>query len=350
MARTENASMAVQPIQHVQPRRGILQLGNNDASLAEQKILSQQISSLNAKLDKLQLSTTQNFQRNQNNAPGNNFQRRFQGGGLEYKSDQYLQPPPISQTPTSELEKALIQLTKTTEAFMNETRTHHKSQDASIRNLETQIGQLSRQLAERSPGAFPSDTIINPRKLCNAITTKSEDLEKVEAPTGKDEYTQEGKEEAKEQPPVVQKKQWDFSRFEKPLYPMGKALEKKPSYATFLKETLSKKQKLTEDEHVTLIEECSAIIQKNLPPKLKDPGSFSIPCTIGKTTIEKVLTNEALLPASQPKNQIKYIAEKKVEKGNKKEVHQRHEESKPKVKMEKPKSKEEHVKPKLKIS
>ncbi|XP_061337054.1 uncharacterized protein LOC133284092 [Gastrolobium bilobum] len=244
MSRAENASMAVQPIQ---PRRGILQLGNNDASLAEQKILSQQIVSLNAKLEKMQLSIAQvnsfnceyckgehetiecptligadsfqvngvwydprpqqNFQRNQNNAPGNNFQRRFQGGGLDYKSDQYLQPPPISQTQTSELEKEPKQLTKTTEAFMNETRTHHKNQDASIRNLETQIGQLSRQLAERSPGTFPSDTIINPREHCNAITTKSENLEKVEAPTGKDDHTQEGKEEAKEKPPVVQKKQ-----------------------------------------------------------------------------------------------------------------------------------------------
>ncbi|XP_061355202.1 uncharacterized protein LOC133299730 [Gastrolobium bilobum] len=62
-----------------------------------------------------------------------------------------------------------------------------------------------------------------------------------------------------------------------------------PSYAKFLMETLSNKRKLTEDEPVTLTEECSAIIQKNMPPKVKDPGSFSIPCTIGKTTIEKVL-------------------------------------------------------------
>uniref|UniRef100_A0A803PVI3 Aspartic peptidase DDI1-type domain-containing protein n=1 Tax=Cannabis sativa TaxID=3483 RepID=A0A803PVI3_CANSA len=27
-------------------------------------------------------------------------------------------------------------------------------------------------------------------------------------------------------------------------------------------------------------EECSAILQKKLPPKLRDPGSFTIPCTI----------------------------------------------------------------------
>ncbi|XP_061371835.1 uncharacterized protein LOC133314374 [Gastrolobium bilobum] len=62
-----------------------------------------------------------------------------------------------------------------------------------------------------------------------------------------------------------------------------------PSYAKFLKETLSKKRKLTEDEPITLIEERSAIIQKNLPNKLKDPGTFSILCTIGKTPIEKDL-------------------------------------------------------------
>ncbi|XP_061360938.1 sugar transporter ERD6-like 4 [Gastrolobium bilobum] len=57
-----------------------------------------------------------------------------------------------------------------------------------------------------------------------------------------------------------------------------------PSYAKFLKETLSKKRKLKEDEPVTLIEECSAIIQKNLPPKLKDPGSFSpVPFDLSQT-------------------------------------------------------------------
>ena len=31
------------------------------------------------------------------------------------------------------------------------------------------------------------------------------------------------------------------------------------------------------------------IIQDKLPPKLKDPGSFSMPCVIGSETIEKVM-------------------------------------------------------------
>lgn len=54
-----------------------------------------------------------------------------------------------------------------------------------------------------------------------------------------------------------------------------------PSYAKFLIEILSNKKKLEDDETVTLNAECSAIIQNNMPLKLKDPSSFSIPCVIG---------------------------------------------------------------------
>ena len=61
-----------------------------------------------------------------------------------------------------------------------------------------------------------------------------------------------------------------------------------PSYAKFLKEILSNKRKLEDSETVTLTAECSTIIQ-NMPPKLKDPGSFSIPCLIGKFVIDKAL-------------------------------------------------------------
>ncbi|XP_062085924.1 uncharacterized protein LOC133792030 [Humulus lupulus] len=38
---------------------------------------------------------------------------------------------------------------------------------------------------------------------------------------------------------------------------------------------------MEEYETVALIDECSAILQRKLPPKLRDPGSFTIPCTIG---------------------------------------------------------------------
>ncbi|MED6224915.1 hypothetical protein PIB30_088809 [Stylosanthes scabra] len=44
---------------------------------------------------------------------------------------------------------------------------------ASIRNLETRMGQIAEQMSEKSPNILPSDTIINPRQECKAITLKS---------------------------------------------------------------------------------------------------------------------------------------------------------------------------------
>ena len=35
--------------------------------------------------------------------------------------------------------------------------------------------------------------------------------------------------------------------------------------------------------------ECSAILQEKLPQKLKDLGSFTLPCTIGNSFFNKVL-------------------------------------------------------------
>ncbi|XP_015954950.1 uncharacterized protein LOC107479318 [Arachis duranensis] len=40
---------------------------------------------------------------------------------------------------------------------------------------------------------------------------------------------------------------------------------------------------------MVLTEECSAIIQHKLPQKLKDLGSFQIPCIIGEIIVEKAL-------------------------------------------------------------
>lgn len=51
-----------------------------------------------------------------------------------------------------------------------------------------------------------------------------------------------------------------------------------PSYAKFLKDLLSNKGKLLENAIVSLIEKGCAIIQNKHPPKLLDPGRFSIPC------------------------------------------------------------------------
>lgn len=51
-----------------------------------------------------------------------------------------------------------------------------------------------------------------------------------------------------------------------------------PTYAKFLKEILCIKRKFEDHETVSMITDSSVVIRNILPKKLKDPGSFSIPC------------------------------------------------------------------------
>ena len=67
-----------------------------------------------------------------------------------------------------------------------------------------------------------------------------------------------------------------------------------PNYAKFLKDILSKKKKIVDEGVVSLTATCSAVIQKSLPAKMKDPGSFTIPCTIGKYEFKKTLCDSGV--------------------------------------------------------
>ena len=62
-----------------------------------------------------------------------------------------------------------------------------------------------------------------------------------------------------------------------------------PKYAKFIKDILRNKKKLEDHETVMLNEECSTILLNNIPPKLKDPGSFSIPYKIKNCQFEEAL-------------------------------------------------------------
>ena len=71
--------------------------------------------------------------------------------------------------------------------------------------------------------------------------------------------------------------------------PFLEALENMPSYVKFMKKNLASKKKLEEYGTIALTEECSAILQKKLPPKLQDPGSFVIPFSIRIRVFGKAL-------------------------------------------------------------
>nr|KYP54057.1 hypothetical protein KK1_000223 [Cajanus cajan] len=67
---------------------------------------------------------------------------------------------------TSKLEETLNQL-------MQVSMNNQKNTEASIKNLEVQVGQLAKQLADMSRGPFSVNTKTNPKEHCKAITTRS---------------------------------------------------------------------------------------------------------------------------------------------------------------------------------
>ena len=78
-----------------------------------------------------------------------------------------------------------------------------------------------------------------------------------------------------------------------------------PQYEKFMKDILSKNRKITEERIVILTETCNAMIQKTLPEKMQDPGSFTIPCKIRDADMGKALCDSEasinLMPLSVAK-------------------------------------------------
>ncbi|XP_022877064.1 uncharacterized protein LOC111395314 [Olea europaea var. sylvestris] len=199
--------------------------------------------------------------------------------------------------------------------FMQKTDATLQDQSATIKNLETQMGQMIISMTGRAPGNLPSNTKINSKEHAKAITTRSgvqlpnihvkrsvaskelapisddEIVEQTERTTGdvakKNSNTSRGTATNfinPHEPPIpfpqrLKKHKLDqqYSKFLEVLkklhinIPFAEVLVQMPSYAKFLKDILSNKGKIEENETVMLIEECSARIQKKLPLKLKDP-------------------------------------------------------------------------------
>ncbi|XP_075083383.1 uncharacterized protein LOC142167126 [Nicotiana tabacum] len=95
-----------------------------------------------------------------------------------------------------------------------------------------------------------------------------------------------------------------------------------PAYAKFMKEILSKKQKVKETSVFKLIEHYSAILQNKLPKKYGYPGSFTIPFSLGSTKFQISLSDSGasinLMPLSIFKKlegeirEIRKFSDKKV--------------------------------------
>ncbi|XP_058764813.1 uncharacterized protein LOC131638277 [Vicia villosa] len=202
---------------------------------------------------------------------------------------------------------------------------------ASIKNLEILMSQIAQQLENpQQPSALPSATITNPKDHNNvsAIIMRSgkakevveESAEEEEPLLEVDMEIKENEVEAEDlvvSEPVTKgkvikpkptiklpfptrnkKKGQHEKNFEKLLemfkklelnIPFLEALEKIPTYAKFMKDTISKRRTIDRDP-IILTETCSAILQgMKIPVKKKDRGSVTIPCTIEDWSFKKAL-------------------------------------------------------------
>ncbi|XP_031260384.1 uncharacterized protein LOC116118543 [Pistacia vera] len=71
--------------------------------------------------------------------------------------------------------------------------------------------------------------------------------------------------------------------------PLLDAIKQVLHYAKSLKELCTSKRKLRGNEVVSVGENVLAVLQRKLPTKGKDPGSFTIPCIIGNIRFEKAM-------------------------------------------------------------
>ncbi|PIN19259.1 DNA-directed DNA polymerase [Handroanthus impetiginosus] len=187
----------------------------------------------------------------------------IQFGKDQQGGQQQVQQPMQEKKPS--LEETLIQ-------FMASTA-------ANFKTMETQIGQLSNSINSQPQGSLLSNIEPNPKQdgkaQCQAVTLHDgrELQEVVKELTKSKENEVISEENEKEVEAPLEKLHINI--------PFAEALEQMPSYVKFMKDIFSKKRLLGDYEMVALTEECSAIIQNKLPHKLKDPGSFTIPCTIG---------------------------------------------------------------------
>ncbi|XP_071905746.1 uncharacterized protein [Coffea arabica] len=257
---------------------------------------------INECVDSEQVQFVNNYNRN---APNNPYSNTYNPGwrnhpnfGWKYQGNQQrpTNPPgfqprqPQAETKPS-WEIAVEKLAKVTSDRFERVEGRLDQLTTMYRNVEVQIGQIASSLNNRNQGELPSKTEVNPKEQVQAITLRSgrqlEDPPVVEVEKDENEKQEE---KQRNQEAIVEENSRENPREKQPssstTIPIPPAI---PSYAKFLKEIMTRKRKLEDCETIALTGECSAIIQNKLPPKLKDPGSFSIPCTIGNVDFSKVL-------------------------------------------------------------
>ncbi|KAK9044770.1 hypothetical protein V6N11_058662 [Hibiscus sabdariffa] len=242
-----------------------------------------------------------------------------------------------------------------TDAFMDRTEMKLQNHDATLKSLETQVGQISQMLNTRPIGGFPSDTEVTKgatHEQCKVITTRSRRILEpttkqtgtaaspsaaTDTPTEADSsakadkdhedphttmgessaetsHTHTGKPEEIRPPPPFpqrlkkQKQDYQFKKFFDILkqvhinLPLVEALQQMPNYAKFLKDMVTRKKRIEEFETAAATETCLSLMHNKIPAKKTDPGSFTIECFIGHNYPTKALCDPGASINLMPKS------------------------------------------------
>ena len=57
--------------------------------------------------------------------------------------------------------------------FMQVTTSNYKRTESALKNLEVQVGQLTKQIADKSSNNFMTNTEKNPKEECKTVMTRS---------------------------------------------------------------------------------------------------------------------------------------------------------------------------------
>ncbi|TQE07281.1 hypothetical protein C1H46_007103 [Malus baccata] len=213
--------------------------------------------------------------------------------------------PQQQQAPSKSLEDLIASLA-------NSTQSHQRKTDKAVEDLERQMSRLASLMGQQhQPGRLPSQTVVNPNKQQMTVVTlrsgkavfeqdeASTETEKAPKDTklNKKDSDKENKEVQnsfnscvpipfprrfmKSKKEQTDKEILDTFRKVQVNLPLLDAIKQVPKYAKFLKELCTNKRRFNDQETVALSEEVSAVLQRKLPPKLEDAGSFTIPCVIG---------------------------------------------------------------------
>ncbi|CAN6723531.1 unnamed protein product [Malus baccata var. baccata] len=269
--------------------------------------------------------------------------------------------PPTSGTSldNDQVVKLLTTLTQEVQTQNKERQIQHKRVD----NLEKQMGQIAEFMGQiREQGRLPSSTVVNPNggfETAKAIMLRSGKQVGADSNTSKSSQDEEDKllkEEAQGAKPTAKDDQTlppppsppkpspttkvspnlTFSssiplnvpfpgRFrqskkeeaEKDILetfrkvqvniPLLDAIKQVPRYAKFLKELCTTRRRISNKEVVQVSENVSAVLQRKLPPKCKDPGSFTIPCVIGELKNDGVIIQLADRSNAYPKGVLEDV-------------------------------------------